>query len=225
MADATLIDALAAAVLAVALFCAGRLVLGFLSRRPVERDVDVTHVVMGVSMAGMLTGWLSGSWNGVWLIAFAASTCWFAWRARGELRRSRADRAGTPGFGPGGGHIPHLVASVAMVYMLVAMRWLEPASGAAHGMAAAMRAMSSSLAASGTPVLALSVAGLLVLDASISAGRVLLRPAVAVASGASASPAVPGSALAQMPLAPRGTAACTLVMSFAMAYMLVAGHP
>lgn len=225
MADPTLTDALAAGVLGVALFCAGRLVLGAAWRRPVERDVDLTHLVMGVSMAGMLTGWLSGRWTTVWIVAFTASAVWFAWRTRRELRRATgASRGGRLGAG---GHLPHVVASVAMLYMLVAMRWL-PADSGGHAMAG-MSGMASTAIGSGTPALALAVAALLVLDGVVSAGRALLRPvavpAVVPAGGGAVMSAAPTHLGAVLPLAPRGTAACTLVMSLAMGYMFVTMHP
>lgn len=213
MAEHALVDVLAAGVLGVALFCAGRIVLGAMWRRAVERDVDTAHVMMGVSMAGMLTGWRSGSWADVCVVAFSASTCWFAWRTRSD-----------------GGHMRHVVASAAMLYMLVEVRWLAPvAAGHSSGTAmGSMGSMSAYSSGAGAPVLAFVVAGLLVLDASIVAARALRRGAVAYASGpGGAAPVtdnescVPGP----RPLAPRGTANCALVMTLAMAYMFVTMHP
>jgi hypothetical protein len=229
VADQAVVDALAAGVLGVAVFCVARLVLGAIWRRPAGRDVDVTHVLMGISMAGMLTGWLSGTWTVPWLASFGASTCWFAWRTRHELTggavavalagAGRADRAGSSGDG----HVHHLVASAAMLYMLVAMRWLAPAAGA-HGMAG--MGGSSSLGAGGTPLLALVVAGLLLLDASILAAHAF-RPRAAVVPAAGAGGTMPpsGGVRGLRPLAPRGGAACTMVMTLAMAYMFVTMHP
>lgn len=210
MVEDAFAGALAFGVLGVALFCAGRLVLGALWRRPVEHDVDIAHVVMGVSMAGMLTGWLAGSWTDAWVVAFTASTCWFAWRTRSD-----------------GGHIRHLVASVAMLYMLAAVAWLGPASPG-HSMGAAMGSMVAIESGTGTPTLALAVACLLVLDASIAATRAFKPAAFAIGGEPCAGAPVTreetegrGSA----PLAPRGTAVCTLVMTLAMAYMFVTMHP
>lgn len=220
-ADPTLVGALAAGVLGVALFCSGRLVVGALRRRPVERDVDLTHVVMGVSMAGMLTGRLAGNWNLVWIVAFSASALWFARRTRqGILSATRGTHDAR--HLPGGGHVQHVVASVAMLYMVVAMHWLAPATG--HNLSGGMAGMTAASGVGsgigiGTPFLAFAVAGVLVLDASISATRVLRAPAMA--GGGDAAPVDRGA----RPLVPRGTAACTLVMSLAMAYMFVAMHP
>ena len=44
----------AAASLAVAIYCAGRLVVARRAHRPTELDTDGAHVIMGVAMAGML---------------------------------------------------------------------------------------------------------------------------------------------------------------------------
>ena len=44
----------AAAMIAVAAYCAGRLVVARWRRRPTDVDSDGMHVVMGVAMAGML---------------------------------------------------------------------------------------------------------------------------------------------------------------------------
>jgi hypothetical protein len=194
--------ALAVAVGAVACFCAGRLLLGLLWHRPAERDVDVVHVVMGAAMAGMLIGSFSGRWMLVWMPAFLASAAWFGWRVWREL---------PAGGHTADGHLPHLVASIAMLYMLVAMWWLAPA-----GSSYAMGAMPSMRVGSdGVPVLAVGVAALLVVDAALSASRMLT---VGTQGGGSVT-------VHARPLAPRGTAACTLVMSLAMAAMLVAVHP
>ena len=56
MPSGALSDALTASVLAVPLLSCGRLVVAGLLGRRVDRDVDAVHIVMGVSMAGMLTG-------------------------------------------------------------------------------------------------------------------------------------------------------------------------
>lgn len=229
MADPTLVDALAAGVLGVALFCAGRLVVGYLRHRPVERDVDITHLAMGVSMAAMLTGRLLDSFAVVWLAAFSASSCWFAWRISEEARTEMANGSGMQ-HAPGG-HLQHLVTSVAMLYMVVAMLWLGYSAGG-HGSTAEMAQMKGSAGigpAAATPELAFAVAALLVLDAVIAATRVL-RPVTVSVAGATG--VVTGSVTCAAPveqprlvLGSRGTAACTLVMSLAMAYMFVTMRP
>lgn len=224
MASGTMADVLAAGVLAVAVFCAARLVLAVAWRRSSERDVDVVHVVMGVSMAGMLTGWLTGTWNDAWMAVFAGSSIWFGWGVVRHLSaRSLSNSAG--------GHLPHFVASAAMLYMLFAM-----GSGT---MGSGMRAM-----AIGTrsPMLEDAVvAALLVANALIAAGQALIpfgpageRLAIARATAQGGSGPITevepqtldvsaGRRVAA--LAPRATPACLVVMSLAMAYMFITVRP
>lgn len=223
MAEGALAGVLAIAMVAVAAFCAGRLVLAVAWRRSTEHDVDVVHVVMGVSMAGMLTGWLTGAWTDVWMVAFSAATVWFGW---GTVRQLSARSPSTPACT----HLPHFVASAAMLYMLFAMGSMTVGAGM-KGMAAG---------ATHSPMLDAAVAALLVGDALIAAGRALLPSARQ--QSASPSPRVtvtvgagPGADLAAgapvarasggMALSPRATPACLVVMSLAMAYMFLTVRP
>ncbi len=119
---AWLADSFAALMLLTALYCATRLVLTRTQRRPTEQDVDLTHVLMGVAMAGMLApaavllpGLVQPGgaiWAGVWSLVFGLTAVWFAgrivlsYRATGRLRPV------------GSHHLPHLIMSGTMVYML-----------------------------------------------------------------------------------------------------------
>jgi hypothetical protein len=207
---------LAVAMIGVVCFHAGRLVLAVRLRRPTEADVDVVHAAMGVSMAGMLTGWLTGSWNDVWTVAFAASSVWFG------LRLVR----GVSGSGLGGPlashHLPHFVASAVMLSMLWAMRW-EPAAGGQPGSTGA-----------GSPMAHMAGGGVLL--PAVLAVLVVANSAVAVWSALPASPGTAGPASTGASAAPRaarsagvlsdrGAQACFVVMGLAMAYMVVAAHP
>ena len=69
---AWLTDIFAAASLAVAVYCAGRLVASPRWRRPTELDTDGAHVVMGVAMAGMLVSGLRTLPSAIWELVFAA---------------------------------------------------------------------------------------------------------------------------------------------------------
>src|SRR5580698_3216778 len=73
-------DVLAALMLAVAVYCLGRLFVSLTSRRTTQRDADAVHAVMGVSMAGMLTPSLAAVPNPLWVLVFGASILWFGWR-------------------------------------------------------------------------------------------------------------------------------------------------
>ncbi len=131
---AWLADSFAALMLLTALYCAGRLVLTRTRRRPTEQDVNLVHVLMGVAMAGMLAPRalpLSGPaqpggalWAGAWSLVFGAATVWFAarialsYRATGRL------------WPVGSHHLPHLIMSGTMVYMLATVT--RPAGPAVH---------------------------------------------------------------------------------------------
>lgn len=131
-----------AMMLGVAGFCTGRLVVARRTRRPVEVDSDVVHVLMGVAMAGMLIARLRFGPSAVWAVVFAGGAAWFGWAAL----RSTATAAGAPGWRcrqP----VPHLLECGAMVYMLVAV----PKPGHAMG-----------TGGSGLSVLALGLAAFMV---------------------------------------------------------------
>lgn len=222
MASGPFADLLAVAMVGVACFHASRLTLALLWRRSTAVDVDVVHTLMGVSMAGMLTGFLGGAWNDVWMVVFAASTFWFGFGAVRELS------VAAPVGGVTTHHLPHFVASAVMLYMLVAMRWMSMSMTGPH--------MSSMGHVSGGVLLPTVLAALVMGNAAITAWRTLLvapqRAMVTAevpsgAAGLGGASVGPGGSLGRPVgvLAPRGTPACLLVMSVAMGYMLITVHP
>jgi hypothetical protein len=122
MTPAWILDILAALMLVVAAVSAARLGLA----RPwqkgaVTTDTDVSHLLMGIAMAGMLASSLTTLPNGVWEVIFALLTVWFGQRVVRDARRN-----GTRALA--GGHCaPHLAHSAAMLYMFLALA--GPASG------------------------------------------------------------------------------------------------
>jgi Domain of unknown function (DUF5134) len=215
-------DLLAAGMLAVALYCAGRLLFSLGSGRATDRDADAVHTVMGVSMAGMLTPRLDAVPTGVWVVVFAASTLWFGWRAASGAE----GEAG--GGSPIGQHVPHLLMSAAMVYVLVVAEWAGSMSGSRMAGMSAVR----------WPLLTVALAVLLLGDGVITFRRNLRQMVPQVAGDVPAasfvaeggSPLAPAGSVtvrvdapATMPLllAPRAVMVCQLVMSVAMGYMLL----
>ena len=219
---AWLADGFAAVMLLTALYCAARLVLARTQRRPTEQDVDLTHVLMGVAMAGLLvpravplTGPAQpggGLWVVTWSLVFGLATVWFAgrialsYRATGRLRPV------------GSHHLPHLIMSATMVYML----------------------------ATRVPLLALILAQFMVGYVMWTADRLpalarvrAWRPAPAALAAATPDPvpfaaAIPGPAPAQAgrvgdrpaaypspPLSLRLASCCNIVMGLVMGYMLI----
>jgi hypothetical protein len=235
----------AAMMLAVAVYCTGRLVAARRWRRPTELDTDGAHVVMGVAMAGMLVSGLraplpAGLWEGV----FGVGAVWFG----GQALRARRGPVTSPWRCLHAA--PHLVECAAMVYMFL----LLPAAVVAKSAAGAMGATAVSPAASRFSFLALLMAVFLLGYVIWLGDRLMLRrPAVALAaqpsaastlatvSSAAAIPAtaaaVPASttfpgavspapaachaALAQRYLAPRCALLCKAAMGVTMAYMLI----
>jgi hypothetical protein len=123
MTPAWILDILAALMLLVAGVSAGRLV----AARPwrpgaVVTDTDVSHLLMGIAMAGTLAASLSTLPNGAWDVIFALLTAWFAVRVVLDARTNGVRALA-------GGHCaPHLVHSAAMLYMFAALA--GPAGGA-----------------------------------------------------------------------------------------------
>ena len=118
----------AAASLAVAVYCAGRLVAARRWRRPTELDTDGAHVVMGVAMAGMLVSGLRTLPSAIWEVVFAAGAAWFGYRMLQARRGAQSSpwRSSHP--------LPHLVECAAMVFMFLI---LPAAAAAASGTARA----------------------------------------------------------------------------------------
>ena len=127
---AWILDIFAAIMLVVAAVSAGRLVAlrpWRLGRAAVVTDIDVSHLLMAIAMAGMLAAGLQTLPNDAWAVVFGVLTAWFAVQVardvRWEGRRALA-----------AGHCtPHLVHAGAMLYMFVAIT--APAASGGSGMA------------------------------------------------------------------------------------------
>jgi Domain of unknown function (DUF5134) len=201
----------AAAMLAVAVYCAGRLAAARRWRRPTELDTDGAHVVMGVAMAGMLVSGLRTLPSAIWEVVFAAGAAWFGYRMLQARRGARPSpwRSSHP--------LPHLVECGAMVFMFLIL----PASAAVGGLSMTMTATESRFSFLTLP-LALFLFGYVVWLGD----RVTLHaPALAIAAPAGDTrPAIgsgSGSAATRSYLAPRCAAICKITMGITMGYMLI----
>jgi hypothetical protein len=215
---------LAAVLLAIAGYCASRLVAARRWQRSTDHGVDVMHAVMGVAMAGMLVPRLNPLQARVWAVLFTAGTAWFGWQIMRDRRR-RAARQGpgpaaglpAPAYAAGGHHGAHVLSCAAMVCMLLAAPDL-----AAPGLGATMRAGRGAV-----PVVALLLAVAVAVSVVVSTDRIsALRPAPVTPAPAGAGLAGGGRpatapACAQPALCPRLAASCQIVMGVAMAYMLI----
>jgi len=134
-----ILDIFAAIMLVVAAVSAARLVTARpwqQGTRAVLADIDVSHLLMAIAMAGMLAASLQTLPNGAWSVIFAVMTAWFAYRVIQDAQISgvRALAAGHCA--------PHLIHSAAMLYMFMA--FTAPAthgSGGMGGMAGGMSGM------------------------------------------------------------------------------------
>jgi hypothetical protein len=234
----------AAVVIAIAVYCAGRLAVSWLRRRETESDADGIHVIMGAAMAGMFMPRLSTLPASAWEVTFGAASAWFAWQALRARRGSTRSRWQCPY------PVPHLVECGAMLYMFAAARGSRPAGAgtAMPGMAAGPAGAAGSFPALAV-VLALFMVGyvLWTTDQLTSPARALAagtpgsaaryamaspgssselcsastQDTLAAQGAASAAQAPHGNPAGPPMLAPRLAACSKIAMSIAMGYMLV----
>ena len=206
----------AAASLAVAVYCAGRLVVARRGHRPTELDTDGAHVIMGVAMAGMLVSGLRTLPSAIWEVVFAAAAVWFGYRMLQARRGAQSSpwRSSHP--------LPHLVECAAMVFMFLI---LPAAAGAAtSSMSMTMTATESRFSFLTLP-LAVYLFGYIVWLGD----RVTLHaPALALATAPTSAGPRPGYGSgspspepAHPYLAPRCAAICKITMGITMGYMLI----
>ena len=203
----------AAASLAVAVYCAGRLVVARRGHRPTELDTDGAHVIMGVAMAGMLVSGLRTLPSAIWEVVFAAAAVWFGYRMLQARRGAQSSpwRSSHP--------LPHLVECAAMVFMFLI---LPAAAGAATSSVSMTMTATESRFSFLTLPLAVYLFGYVVWLGD----RVTLHvPALAIATPAGDTrPAIgsgSGFAATQSYLAPRCAAICKITMGITMGYMLI----
>jgi len=91
------------------------LLLSLASRRTAGRDVDVSHIFMGVAMAGMFVPeWAFGA-HGIWELVFGILMVWFAVESIQSVQR----------FGL---HVPHALVHAGMSFAMLLMYWFPMAS-------------------------------------------------------------------------------------------------
>ncbi|MGD0312567.1 MAG: DUF5134 domain-containing protein [Acidimicrobiales bacterium] len=118
-----------ALMLVVAAYCSTLLILGVVTDRPAGRDVEISHLLMGVAMAGMFVrGWSFGP-SAIWELAFSLLMIWFLVASVQSVQRY-------------GLHLPHASIHALMNFIMLLMYWF-PAGAALSG------SMSMSAASSG----------------------------------------------------------------------------
>ena len=211
-----------AASLAVAIYCAGRLVVARRGHRPTELDTDGVHVIMGVAMAGMLVSGLRTLPSAIWEVVFAAAAMWFGYRMLQARRgvQSSPWRSSHP--------LPHLVECAAMVLMFLILPASAAVGVATSGMSITMTATESRFSFLTLP-LAVYLFGYVVW-----LGDRVTRPAPAPALALTTAPdsagpgpgpgdgsGSPSPEPARPFLAPRCATICKITMGITMGYMLI----
>jgi hypothetical protein len=179
-----ILDIFAAIMLVVAAVSAARLVAARPWRRgAVVTDTDISHLLMGIAMAGMLASSLTTLPNNAWVAVFAVLTVWFGYRVTRDYQANGARALAV-------GHCaPHLVHSAAMVYMFAAITAPAASAGGMGGMAG-MSGMSTEHVPTLAFVFALILIGYTIWDLDQLSG---LWHGLAVASAGAATPALAGA--------------------------------
>jgi hypothetical protein len=111
----------AVVMVGVSLYCVAWLIAARRQGRQNHTDVNVSHVAMGVGMAGMLVPRLKVLPDGAWDVVFVAIALWFAWRGIRFGAARLGNRFGDAGRSHGLSHyLIHLAMALAMLYMYLA---------------------------------------------------------------------------------------------------------
>ena len=206
----------AAAVLAVAVYCTGRLVAARRWRRLTELDTDGAHVVMGVAMAGMLVSGLRTLPSAIWEVVFAAGAAWFGYHML------RARRGAQPSPWRSSHPLPHLVECGAMVFMFLILPASAAVEGTAGGMSTAMTVTESRFSFLTLPLAVFLFGYVVWLGDRVTLHAPATATALATGSGSEAGSGTgAGFAATQSFLAPRCAAICKITMGITMGYMLI----
>ncbi len=201
---------LAATVLAAAAYSVGRIVVGPLRVRRVHYDVDLTHALMGTSMAGMFVANLSFLGPAIWQAAFAVIIAWYATRAilGAQISYSSSQRGLLDQTG-------HLLSVAAMLYTLHATP-SATTEATERANTASSTPMDMAMPSAGTVHANAHVPALALLFAALLLGYIVL---VANRARQAIRAHVP-PAIRHPLLAPRTGVACEVVMCAAMTIML-----
>lgn len=125
--------AFAVVMVAVSLYCIAWLTVATRRRLPHHVDVNISHVAMGLAMAGMLVPRLNLLPDGLWEAVFIAIASWFSWHGARFVTRRGAQRDDLSWHGLSQNLI-HLIMALAMMYMYLAAVPATPSASAGPGM-------------------------------------------------------------------------------------------
>ena len=220
-------------MIVTAVYCLARLAISWRRARSTDRQVDAMHVLMGVSMTGMLVPGLHTLWTGGWELIFAAAAVMFLWRVARAARslRTRGASQHRPAH-----DLQHLLGCAAMLYALAAT---VPGGRAGGLRASGVRAGAMSGAAGSSTfalVMAVGVLACVVWTAdriSAMAPVAALARMAPLASGGgyiASSPSPPDAFPVRpgrvergraVPLSQRLAACCEIAIGVTMGYMLI----
>jgi hypothetical protein len=218
-----------------AAYSIGRIVYARRTRKQTDYEVDASNSLMGISMAGMLIPGLGivtpGPSTMFWIVLWILVAVWFA---ASVIRRAVRNSPGRVRRH----HVPHIVFSAAMVYMLaVGANPNGSGSGAGAASGGTQPTAGMSAAVGVVPFVTLDLLFLLFM-VGYSVLTVDRLPALSIAgdgpviatAGPNGSVAPPGSVttttlatptvLATTVFAPRLAAATNIIMAISMGYML-----
>jgi hypothetical protein len=214
----------AVVMVAVSVYCIGRLLLARPLNRRNHYDVNISHGLMGLAMAGMLVPRWNYLPDGAWEVIFAVIALWFL-----ALSVRFAARHGTQGTDDAHvHHISHFLIHLVMACAMLYMYWLG-ALTAGNGMSMSSRAVSA-----GDPALTLLLVTVLLASAVWQFDTIsrfapqpptLVSVSGGVATAAASGLAGEGGAAPEQRLnpwlAPRLEIGCHVAMCLTMAYVLV----
>jgi hypothetical protein len=223
MGEPTWLDSVvAAAMIVVSLYCVGRLVAAHRWDRQAAYDVNVSHVLMGVAMAGMFVPSLDVFPRPAWIGIFTAMTLWFFVQSATSGIRWRVDATAGRSFSH---QVFHLVMASSMLYMYdpISSWSLVASSSSVSSSSSSMDGMTMS-SGSGDAALSLLFVTVLLGSAAWQAASPVAAHATAVnitTIGSTMAVAGGTATATPPPLAPRLELSCHLCMCVAMAYMLI----
>jgi hypothetical protein len=130
-----LADTFAVVMVAVSLYCIAWLIAARRRNGQNHVDVNVSHVAMGLGMAGMLVPRLNLLPDGVWEAVFVAIALWFSWQGVRFVTGRVGDGVVTGSHGLSH-YLIHLVMALAMLYMYLATLPAGAATGSGMSMTA-----------------------------------------------------------------------------------------
>lgn len=207
-------------MVAVSVYCIGRLLLASRLGRRNHTAVNVSHVLMGIAMVFMLIPRWNFLPNGLWEITFSVMALYFLWRTVQVVARR-----GVSGITDDETHrVPHPLIHMVMACAMLYMYWLGmPLTGGGGG----SMGMSGPPRGAGDPGLTLFIIAILVASAiwQLDSVERYSRPqlvATTVSSSGTGGGVAQASGTEGVPLlAPRLEILCHVAMCLTMGYMLV----